>query len=176
LFLDIVTLALLVMAVLKGWRKGFVVALFSLFAFIIGLAAALKLSAVVAAHIGGAVNISQRWLPVIAFALVFFVVAYGVNLGARAIEAALRMMLLGWLNRLAGIVFYLLLYFFVFSILLFYVVRLNMIKPGTIQASVCYPYIHPLGPAIINIFGYWSPFFKNIFTELEHFFDTMAGR
>ena len=71
MLIDIVAFILLLLAIYKGWTKGFIVAVFSFIAFIVGLAAALKLSAVVAAYIGESVSVSQRWLPVIAFLLVF---------------------------------------------------------------------------------------------------------
>ena len=74
MFIDIIGLILLVWATFKGLRNGFVVAVFSFLAFIIGLAAALKLSAVAAEYLGSNISIGERWLPFIAFALVFFVV------------------------------------------------------------------------------------------------------
>ena len=45
----------MVLALIKGYRRGFIVAVFSLIAIIVGLAAAIKLSTVVAGRIGQAV-------------------------------------------------------------------------------------------------------------------------
>ena len=58
--IDIIFVILLLLAVIKGYQRGLIVAVFSLIAFIIGLAAAMKLSTVVAGHIGGAVKISDK--------------------------------------------------------------------------------------------------------------------
>src|SRR5215213_7859769 len=128
MFIDIIVLVLLIWATFKGLRNGFVVGVFSFLAFIIGLAAALKLSALAAAYLGNNTNIGQRWLPFIAFALVFFIVVFLVKLGAKAIEGLLRVAMLGWLNKLGGVVLYVLLYLFIFSVLLFYAVQLHLIK------------------------------------------------
>jgi len=49
------------------------------------LAAALKLSALAASYLGENVNISQRWLPVIAFAVVFIIIVLLVRLAAKAL-------------------------------------------------------------------------------------------
>src|SRR3954467_3587340 len=106
MIIDIITLVLLVLAIFKGIRNGLVLAIFSFLAFIIGLAAAMKLSAVVAGYLGTNTSISQRWLPVLAFAIVFFIVVFLVRLGAKAIEGALKLVMLGWLNKLGGIIFY----------------------------------------------------------------------
>jgi membrane protein required for colicin V production len=176
MFIDIIAFILLVWAAFKGLRNGLIVGLFSFFAFIIGLAAALKLSAVAAEYIGTNTNIGKRWLPFIAFAGVFLIVVLLVRLGAKAIEGVLRMAMLGWLNKLGGIVLYILLHFFIFSIILFYVDQLHLIKKETLEASVLYPYIQPLAPNIIDALGYLLPFFKNMFVELEGFFDGISRK
>ncbi|MDZ4793089.1 MAG: CvpA family protein, partial [Bacteroidota bacterium] len=63
MLLDLIFTVIIVLAVLKGYQRGFVVGLFSLVAVIIGLAAAMKLSAIVAGFIGSAVRVSDEWLP-----------------------------------------------------------------------------------------------------------------
>src|SRR5687767_11342986 len=115
MFLDIIVLILLVMALWKGIRNGLILGIFSFLALIIGLAAAIKLSAVAAEYIGKNVSISERWLPIIAFAVVFLAVVLLVRLGAKALEGVLNLATLGWLNKLGGFVFYALIYLFIFS-------------------------------------------------------------
>lgn len=176
MFIDVIAIGIIILSIIKGFRNGLVIAVFSLLAFVIGLAAALKLSAVVAAYLGTTTNISQRWLPILAFALVFFIVVLLVRLGAKAIEGGLRMVMLGWLNKLGGIVFYLLLYFFIYSIILFYATQLHLIKQETIQTSVAYPIIYPMAPVVMDALGGIIPFFKNMFTELENFFDHLSRK
>lgn len=174
--IDIIAMILLVMAVFKGLRKGLVVALFSFVAYLVGLAAALKLSTLMADYIGTNVDVSQRWLPFLAFFLVFVIVVLLVRLGAKAIEGAMRLMLLGWLNRLGGVVLYLLLYFFIFSILLFYATQLHWLKEKTIRASVTYDFIEPFAPTIMDILGGVIPFFRHMFDELLDFFGKVGTK
>src|SRR6476469_6874742 len=119
MLIDIIAFILLLVAAFKGLRKGFIVAIFSFLAFFIGLAAALKLSAVTATYIGTTVSVSQRWLPFLAFLLVFLIVVLLVRLGARLLQGIVQTIMLGWLNRLGGFFFYALLYFFIYSVLLF---------------------------------------------------------
>jgi membrane protein required for colicin V production len=176
MFIDIIAIALIVFAIIKGFRKGLVVAIFSLLAFIIGLAAAIKLSSAVATYLGTNTTVSHRWLPILAFVVVFFIVALLVRLGAKMIEVALRVATLGWINKLGGIVFYFLLYFFVFSIVLFYSTQLHLIKPETIQTSTTYPIIYPMAPVILDALGTVVPVFKNMFGELENFFDNLSKK
>lgn len=176
MFIDTVALVLLIISVFKGFTKGFIVALFSFLAFIIGLAAALKLSTLAASYIGNAVNISQRWLPVLAFFVVFLIVVLAIRLGAKMLEGVVKLAMLGWLNRLGGIIFYILIYFFIFSILLFYAQQLHLLKPETIEASVSYPWIQPIAPKIMSIMGAVIPFFKDMFDQLLQFFQNVSGK
>jgi len=176
MFIDTVALVLLIISVFKGFTKGFIVALFSFLAFIIGLAAALKLSTLAASYIGNAVNISQRWLPVLAFFVVFLIVVLAIRLGAKMLEGVVKLAMLGWLNRLGGIIFYILIYFFIFSILLFYAQQLHILKPETIEASVSYPWIQPIAPKIMSIMGAVMPFFKDMFDQLLQFFQNVSGK
>lgn len=174
MIIDIIVAIILIFAVIKGYRQGLIVALFSAIAFIIGLAAALKLSAVVADHLGKAVKVSDRWLPIISFAVVFLIVVLLVRLGAGFIQKTVELAMLGWLNRLGGILLYAGLYILIFSILLFYADQLGIIKPGTKNESVTYNYIQPLGPKLMDGLGKIIPIFKDMFGDLEDFFDTVS--
>lgn len=170
MFIDLLSLTCLLIAVFKGLRKGLIVAVFSVIGFIAGIAVALRFSSFVADYIGSNTHISQRLLPVIAFALVFFITVLLVRLGARFIEKAVNLIWLGWLNKIGGILFYLFLYFFILSTLLFFASQVHLIKEETIRTSVSYSIIEPLAPGVMNMIGLIIPSFKNIFGQLLHYF------
>jgi len=170
MFIDIAFAIIMVIALVKGLSKGFIVAVFSLLAFFIGLAAALKLSAVVASRLSENTNISGKWLPVLSFLAVFIIVVLLVRLGARWIDKAVQFVWLGWLNRLLGVILYVILYSVIFSIFLFYAVQLHLIGQHTIDESKVYGYIQPWGPFVIDSLGKIIPWFKDLFHQLEDFF------
>ncbi len=174
MIVDVIGAIILILAVLKGFRQGLIVALFSVIAFIIGLAAALKLSAVVADHLGKAVKVSDKWLPIISFAVVFLIVVLLVRLGAKFIQKTVELAMLGWLNRVGGILLYAGLYILIFSILLFYADQLGIIKAETKNDSVTYRYIQPWGPKLMDALGTIIPIFKGMFRDLEDFFDSVS--
>jgi membrane protein required for colicin V production len=176
MLIDIIAFVLLLLALFKGLRKGLIVALFSFLAFIVGLAAALKLSAMAAQYIGNSFSISQRWLPVVAFIVVFLLVVLLIRLGAKLLEGAVSLMMMGWLNRLGGVFFYILIYFLIFSILLFYASQLHLIRPETSETSVTYAYIQPIAPKIMSMIGVVMPFFKNMFEQLLQFFQQVSDK
>ncbi len=176
MLLDIIFAVIIVLAILKGYQKGLVVGLFSLVTVIVGLAAAMKLSTVVAGYIGKAVKVSDQWLPIISFAVVFFIVLLLIRLGARAIEKTVELVMLGWVNKVAGVIFFAAIYTTVFSVLLFYTEQMKLIQPETIKTSVTYSFVQPWGPKAIDGFGTVIPIFKDMFEQLEQFFDGVAQK
>jgi membrane protein required for colicin V production len=176
MLLDIIYAVLIILAIIKGWQKGLIVGLFSLVAIFIGLAAAIKLSAVVANYIGRNVRISEQWLPIISFAIVFLIVVLLVRLGAKAIQKFAESIMLGLFNRLGGVLLYAAIYTIVFSVLLFYAEQVRLVKPETKEKSVTYEFVQPWGPKAMNAMGAVIPIFKDMFTDLQEFFGNVAKK
>ncbi|MEO8720645.1 MAG: CvpA family protein [Ginsengibacter sp.] len=172
--IDFSFLIVFIIAVFKGFRKGLIVGIFSFTAFIIGLAAALKLSAVVASRFESSVGMMAKWLPVISFAIVFIIVVLLVNIGARVIRKTIRMVMLGWIDKLGGILFYVIIYTIIFSVILFFAEKTFIVKPQTIAASTMHDYVAPWGPKVIDNLGKIVPVFKDMFTQLQSFFETLS--
>lgn len=176
MILDLLLAVVIILAVIKGFQRGLIIGVFSLVAVIIGLAAAMKLSIVVAGYVGEAVNVSDEWLPVISFALVFIAVVLLIRLGANAIERTVEIVMLGWVNRLGGVLLYAAIYIVVFSVLLFYAEQVDLIRPETIEQSRTYSFIQPWGPKVIDSIGTIIPFFKGMFSDLELFFENVSKK
>lgn len=174
MFIDVIFIILLVFAVIRGFQRGLIVGIFSFVAIIVGLAAAIKLSAVMAGYLGETVNVSKQWLPVLSFLLVFIVVVLLIRLGANLLQKSVEAVMMGWVNRLGGIIFYVAIYTIVYSIILFYATQLKLLQPATAEKSAVYSIIAPWGPGIIEAIGAVLPFFKNMFAELENFFESGA--
>ena len=133
--IDIIFAILFILAIIKGLRRGFIIAVFSIIGYVIGLAAALKLSALVAVYLQKNIVVASKWLPFISFALVFIVVVILVNWGGKLVEKIFKLALLGWVNRLGGALVYVLLYSIIFSVFLFYAEKLNLFNKQSIQTK-----------------------------------------
>ena len=166
----------MLIAVFKGLRKGLILGIFSLLAFIIGLAAALKLSVVVADYLKDSAGSFSKWLPLISFTLVFIAVVFLVNILARMIKKTMQFAMLGWVDSLGGIVLYVTIYTIIFSIFLFFAEKLFLIQPDTVQDSSLYPYVAPWGPKVMDNLGKIIPVFKDMFTQLQDFFGNLAKK
>ena len=170
MIIDIAFVLVMMLAVFKGFSKGLILGIFSMLAFIIGLAAALKLSVVVASYLKDSAGSLSKWLPLISFTLVFLAVVLLVKLLARVIKRTMQFAMLGWLDKLGGILLYVIFYTIIFSIFLFFAAKLYLIQPLTIQDSKIYPYVAPWGPKVMDNLGKVIPIFKDMFTQLQDFF------
>jgi len=176
MIIDIIFVILLVLALWKGYSRGFIIGIFSFLAIFIGLAAAIKFSVVVSGWLHNNTNIGARWLPFISFLGVIIIVIILVRWVAGLLQAGMELAMLGWLNKLAGVVLYVTLYAVIYSIILFYATQMGIIKPETIRTSVVYNIIEPWGPKSIDMLGNLIPFFKNMFQDLENFFGSLASK
>jgi membrane protein required for colicin V production len=176
MLIDILFIVLMVVAVFKGYSRGIIIAVFSLLAIVLGLAAAIKLSLVTAQWLKDAVQVGAKWLPVLAFALVFIVVVLLVRLGATLLEKTAETVMLGWINRIAGVLLYMVLYTIMLSVLLFYAAKLRVLGPDTFAYSKTYAFIEPWGPVAIDTIGRLVPVFKDMFAQLESFFAGVSDK
>ncbi|MCF3110138.1 CvpA family protein [Niabella sp. CC-SYL272] len=171
MIIDLVFAVLVCLAVFKGYRKGLIVGLFSYLALVVGLAAAMKLSSVVAVKIGTIVKLSDKWLPVVAFLVVLVGVILLVQWLATLLQFSVEKILLGWANRLGGMVLFTMLYLAVFSILLFYLNQLHLLPANTVKDSVTFGFTQSFGKRAMDTIGLLIPAFRNLFEQLEQFFN-----
>jgi len=171
MIIDLGFAVLLCLAVFKGYRKGLIVGVFSYLALVIGLAAAIKLSAVVAGKIGTIVKLSDKWLPVVAFVVVLLGVILLVKWLAKLLQFSVEKIMLGWVNRLGGILLFAMLYIAVYSILLFYLNQLRLLPESTTSGSATFGFIEHFGKRVIDTTGLLIPAFRNMFEQLEQFFN-----
>lgn len=174
MIIDIVFLIVMALAIYKGYQKGLILSVFSVLGYIIGLSAALKLSAVVAIYLQQQTNFGLSWLPLISFALVFAAMVILVQWCGKLISQTFKMVLLGWVNQLAGIILFIIIYTTIYSVLLFYLINMKMISEETISISKTYLFVKPWGPKLISGLGYIIPIFQNIFEQLNIFFEKIA--
>ncbi|MCU0375992.1 MAG: CvpA family protein [Chitinophagaceae bacterium] len=171
---DILVLLAVVMAILKGYQQGLIMALFNTLSLWIGLAAAVKLSSVVAPSLAPYIPAGPRYLPIVSFILVFLVVLIIIRFAGKVLQKTLEAAKIGFINRLAGVVLYLLLYLGIISVLLFYIKNMGLLNEAIAEKSTTYSFIAPYGPAVLNATGFIIPWFKDMFAELNLFFEGLS--
>lgn len=152
-FLDIIILVPLVFAAYNGYRKGFVIELASLAALILGIFAAINFSYYAADFLNRNFDIAEKYVNIIAFILTFIAVVFVIYMIGRIIEKFIDILMLGFLNRLAGLFFGIIKWAFILSVLI-YIINLfddekKVITPKLKQGSMLYEPVESFAPYII---------------------------
>lgn len=170
---DVVCLICLLVFAIRGYRKGLLIAVFSLLAIILGTLGALKLSGSVSAVLFDGGSKGGRWAPLLSYLLVFALIVWLVRTGASMLQRSFEAVSLGWINQLSGALLYMLLIGFVLSCLFWLLHRMGLIPNETMQQSMLYPFIEPLAPRTFALLGNVFPFAQHVFEDLAGFFDTV---
>lgn len=104
-FIDILILLLLLFAVWRGFKKGFIIELFTLLAVFAGLYAAVHFSDYISVRLKNDAGWNWEYVPVVAYAICFLAVGAMVYFGGKMLEKVIKVVQLGLVNRLAGSVF-----------------------------------------------------------------------
>ena len=103
--LDIILLVCLIPFVIRGIMKGFISQVVALASLILGAWLSFKFSDRVCTWIEPYLEVSPQVLNIIAFVLILVVVIIGLNLLGKMLQGLLKLVMLGWADRLLGLVF-----------------------------------------------------------------------
>lgn len=171
MILDAIGIILIIALFIRGYRKGIIVAAFSLLSVIVGILCALKLSGKLATLLMDHGISSSAWAPIIAYILLFLGVVWLVRAGGKLIEKTVDAVWLGLFNNLAGGLLYALMGLVIWSSVLWLGNQAHLFTPETIAASKTFHWFAPVAPWVFEHIGQVLPFAKGLFTDLQHFFD-----
>ena len=175
MIIDIFFVLFLLLGIITGARKGFIHSIFSFVAFLAGIIAGLKYTDEFSLWLHDFLNIHSKYLPFIAFGLIFIVVVILLNLLSRLIEKVVNILMLGFFNRLGGVIFWSLIYVLGFSILLWFLNQVHFISPEAKVESQVYFYIEPFAPIAFSLMAKLFPFMEGLFDSIENSFEEMAN-
>lgn len=160
MWLDILTGTLLIVAILQGLRNGFIKALLSFFSFFIGLIVAYQLAGWVARQLKEYTKIESHWLPFISFVIVLLVVLFLIRWISGLLQQTAEVLMLGWLNKLLGIVLYGFIYFTIWSALVYFLQMLGVLEAVKMKDAYSYSYLQKWWPYCMDKMSQWLPFIK----------------
>lgn len=159
-YIDLVLGIILIIAAIQGFRKGFIIEAASLAALILGIWGAIKFSDWTAGYISKTFNYHPESLSTIAFLVTFVCIVILVHILGKILDTTVKAVALGFLNRLAGIIFGVLKTAVILSILLllFDSVDENVhILPSTQKAeSKIYSPMKQLVPTLFPFIKLWD--------------------
>ena len=166
---DLFLLLFLIMGVYKGWTKGFIMAIVTFVSFFVGLALALQFSGWVEGYLKKETDSSSDWLAFLAFLLVLIGAIIGIRILGKIVEKSVELIMLGIVNRLAGILLYLFINVSIFAVVLVYLKQFEIVGNETAIHSKSYTYMIDFGGWVIDLFAEWLPAIKNLFNDTKEF-------
>jgi len=139
MWIDFLIIALLLLGIYLGFKKGFIIEMTMLIGLISGLIAAVYLSKITSTYL---LRFFDTVYPEIAFAITFLIVLFFVYLIGKGIETIINAAAAGIINRIFGALFGLVKWAFIASILIFFFDRINekkqWISPPALNESYLY--------------------------------------
>ncbi len=164
--IDILLLILLALAVYKGWTKGFIMAIFVFVSYFVALALAFHFSGTVEGYIKTHSSSDSKWFSFLSFALVMIAGIIAVRLVGKVIEKSAELLMLGFFNRLMGIVVMAFIYATFFAVILVYCSRFGLLGDGQAD-SKSFSYLIRYGQWLVSQFSEWLPALKNLFNDIK---------
>lgn len=159
-WLDLLAGTILIIAFLQGYRNGLIKALISFFSLLIGVVLAFQFAGFVAVQLKEYTNITSYWLPFISFLLVLLVVMIVLRWATRLLQQTADWLMLGWLNKLLGMVLYTLIYGTILSAFIYFMSLLGVVEKSKMEASISYDYLAKWWPYFMAKLNQWLPFIK----------------
>ncbi|MBR6054765.1 MAG: CvpA family protein [Bacteroidales bacterium] len=140
--IDIILAICFVPAIIRGISKGFLEQAASLIALFLSVWMAFRFSSLAADWLRPRIEIQDTLLNVIAFVLVLVVVSIATVLLGKLLSKLVKVVMLGWLDKLLGVVFALLCTAVILGVLIVSFDTLNtkfqMVSPERLDSTVLY--------------------------------------
>ncbi len=158
--IDIILLICFIPALIQGFRKGFISQAISIISVIVGIWLSARCASLVSNWLSQYIQGSEQVLKIVSFVLIIAGVITALSIVGRILEGAIRIIMLGWLNRLLGIVFALLKTALIVGLVIMLFCTINdsmdIVSKQTLNSSVLFP---PLKSMAYSIFPYLREMF-----------------
>ncbi len=164
--LDILIILLIAFGFYSGYNKGIIKTLFSFVSIIISIAAAIKLSPVLADILVNTFSMKGNVALIVALILTFFLFLIFIRFIGNRIEALLSALQINFVNKLAGGVVMAIIYGIMVSMITGLVKDLEIVDQTVFTESATYPVIEPLSSQAMQIAQKIQPEMKKYWTNM----------
>jgi membrane protein required for colicin V production len=166
MWIDILSGTILIIAILQGYRHGLIKAIISFFSLFIGLIVAFQFAGYISNLLKEHTKIGSQWLPFIAFLVVLIGVMILLKMITGILQQSAEWLMLGWLNKLLGMILYALIYGTILSAVLYFMILLGVVEKASIKDSFSFSYLESWWPYFMKKLSLWIPFIKSSLSSL----------
>jgi len=168
-YIDIILIILLFLAAINGFKKGLIAEVASLAALILGIWGAIEFSYITSDFLVENFDLHTKHLNLISFVVTFIVIVILVHIVGNTINKLAETVLLGFVNKLAGLIFGVLRSALILSIILVVFDKIDedvhILSENTKANSRMYEPIRSLAPSIFPFIEGWEINLKENRTE-----------
>ena len=166
MWIDILSGTILIIAILQGYRHGLIKAIISFFSLFIGLIVAFQFAGYISNLLKEHTKIGSQWLPFIAFLVVLIGVMILLKMVTGILQQSAEWLMLGWLNKLLGMILYTLIYGTILSAVLYFMILLGVVEKASIKDSFSFSYLESWWPYFMKKLSLWIPSIKSSLSSL----------
>jgi membrane protein required for colicin V production len=159
-YIDIIIGLLLVFAAFNGLRKGLIVELASLAALVLGIWGAIEFSSITSEFLIENFNVQTKYLDIIAFIVTFIVIVILVHIVGNVVDKLVETVMLGFINKLAGMAFGVLRSALILSIILVVFDKIDedmeILSREAKSESRLYAPVRNFAPSIFPFIDFWD--------------------
>lgn len=167
--LDVLLLLPLGIGAVKGYRRGLVLEVVSLLAFVLAVVGGLSLLSAAVPLVRHYVGSAFGLLPLVSFALVFVAIMWGVHLLGGLLKTAVHLTPLGVLDNLLGAAAGVVKWVLGLSLLLHgtRLAGLHLLAPGLVAGSQVLPIVQQATPLALQLTGYVLPVAQDLLVRIK---------
>lgn len=155
---DLIVIVVIAYSAYKGYTKGLIASAASIIALLLGVWGAIRFSDFTAGYLVEFINVQQKYMSVIAFAVTFVLIVIGVHFIAKTVEKVTEAVALGIVNKIVGATFGVLKSALVISIVLVILntanERFRLMDESFKDESMFYDPVQKLAPSIFHYFQF----------------------
>jgi membrane protein required for colicin V production len=167
MYIDIFLAIFILIGIIQGFHRGLIRTLFSILGIVIGFLAALKFAPYVMTFFENVVKLSPLVSMILGMLLTFVVLMLGIRWLGKSFENTLKLVKLNILNKIAGAGLYAILMIIVYSAVIWFVDRTNVLSEAEKAQSKSYSMLTQVpmktGAAIDKI----KPVFKDFWDKMD---------
>jgi membrane protein required for colicin V production len=173
---DIILLIIFGLAAYSGYKKGFIMEIIALVAFILAIIGGFKLLHVGMEYVSKVYDGFGTLLPFVSFLVLFVLIIVVVNIAGNAIKKIIDWTPLGVIDNLAGAIIGVLKWALLLSILIWVMTSLDINLPIFVsEDSRILPYVTGFGAMVSDFISSIFPSFKDFVETIEELFQSFSS-
>lgn len=167
MYIDIFLAIFILIGAIQGFHRGVIRTLFAILGIVIGFLAALKFAPYVVTFFERVFHLSPLVAMILGLLLTFVALLLGIRWLGRSFENSLKLVKLNFINKVAGAVLYAALMIIVYSAVIWFIDRTNLLGEAEKAESRSYPLLQEVPARTGEAFEKIKPVFREFWEKMD---------